>query len=59
MSGPKGRVTVATQPLREAGPWMALRYGGDGPNFLLEEIACAGCATLISVREVRRDDRVA
>ena len=55
LSGPKGQVTIATRPLREAGPWMALRHGGDGPNFVLEEIACAGCATLLSVREVRRD----
>lgn len=55
LSGPKGRVAVSLRPLREAGPWMALRYGGDGPNFLLEEVACAGCATLVSVREVRRD----
>jgi N-methylhydantoinase B len=55
LSGAKGRVAVASRPLREAGPWMALRYGGGGPNFLLEEIACAGCATLISVREVRRE----
>jgi hypothetical protein len=34
---------------------MALRHGGDGPNFALEEISCPACATLIAVREVRRD----
>jgi hypothetical protein len=34
---------------------MALRHHGDGPNFALEEISCPSCATLIAVREVRRN----
>ena len=42
---------------RAAGPWMALRHGGDGPNFVLEEISCPSCATLMSVREVRRSEQ--
>jgi N-methylhydantoinase B len=54
LSGPNGRVAVAQQPLRRANPWMALRHGGDSPNFVLEELSCPDCATLISVREVRR-----
>jgi hypothetical protein len=33
---------------------MSLRHGGDPPNFVLEEISCPSCATLLSVREVRR-----
>jgi len=34
---------------------MALRHGGEGPNFVLEEISCPSCATLVVVREVRRN----
>jgi N-methylhydantoinase B len=55
LSGVQGRAAIAQRPLRVAGPWMALRYGGDGPNFVIEEISCASCATLMSVREVRRN----
>jgi N-methylhydantoinase B len=55
LSGPEGRTATAQRPMRAAGPWMALRHGGDGPNFVLEEISCPACATLIAVREVRRD----
>ncbi len=51
------RITAAAEP------WMALRYGGDAPHFVLEEIyfvleeiSCPSCATLLSVREVRRSD---
>ena len=43
---------AARHPLRRAGPWIALRYGGDGPNFALEETACAACGALADVREV-------
>jgi N-methylhydantoinase B len=49
-----GRVAAAERSLGTAGPWMALRHGGDGPNFVLHEICCPSCATLLSVREVRR-----
>ncbi|MGD0024882.1 MAG: hydantoinase B/oxoprolinase family protein [Xanthobacteraceae bacterium] len=56
LAGPQGRVTIAQRPLRAAGPWMALRHGGDAPHFVLEEISCPSCATLLSVREVRRSD---
>jgi hypothetical protein len=34
---------------------MALRHGGDGPNFVLEEMSCPSCATLMAVREIRRN----
>ncbi len=57
LAGPQRRVTKALRPLRAAGPWMALRYGGDAPHFVLEEISCPSCATLLSVRKVRRSDR--
>ena len=43
----------ATAPLAKAGPWIALRWGGDSPNFSLAEIACPGCGTLQSVSEQR------
>ena len=56
LSGAEGRVTVGLGRLDRAGPWMALRHGGDAPHFQLEEVACAGCATLLAVREVRRDE---
>jgi N-methylhydantoinase B len=55
LSGPQGRAATAQRPLHTAGPWMALRYNGDGPNFALEEVSCPSCATLMSVREVRRN----
>jgi N-methylhydantoinase B len=54
LSGAKGRIALAHRPLKAAGPWMALRHNGDAPNFVLEEISCPSCATLLSVREVLR-----
>jgi hypothetical protein len=55
LRGAEGRVAIAERSLETAGPWMALRHGGNGPNFVLQEISCPSCATLLSVREVRRD----
>jgi len=55
LSGAQGRAAIAQRPLRAAGPWMALRHDGDAPHFVLEEVSCASCATLMSVREVRRN----
>jgi N-methylhydantoinase B len=55
MTGPQGNVAMTQRPLRAANPWMALRRGGDSPHFVLEELSCPHCATLISVREVRRE----
>ncbi len=46
----------ARYPLRRAGPWIALRYGGDGPNFALEETSCANCGSLVDVREVLKEN---
>jgi N-methylhydantoinase B len=54
LSGPQGHVALAHRPLKEAGPWMALRHNGDAPSFVLEEISCPTCATLLSVREILR-----
>jgi N-methylhydantoinase B len=39
-------------PLCQAGPWIARRYHGDGPNFELQETNCSACGTLVDVSEV-------
>jgi N-methylhydantoinase B len=52
--GELGATRVEQRPLKEAGPWLALRYGGDSPNFILEKRSCPGCGTLLDVSERRR-----
>jgi N-methylhydantoinase B len=52
-------VVVRRAPLLAAGPWLALRWRGNSPNFQLEETACAGCGTLIAVRELPTPDGAA
>jgi N-methylhydantoinase B len=52
-------VVVRRAPLSDAGPWIALRWHGNSPNFQLEETACAGCGTLVAVREVPTADGAA
>ena len=47
------------RPLSDAGPLIALRYDGDGPNFQIEQTICRNCGKLSSVREVLRNDRFA
>jgi N-methylhydantoinase B len=59
LSGKDGRVARSERPLAAAGPWMALRHRGDSPNFVLEEVSCPSCATLLAVREIRRNGGVA
>lgn len=39
-------------PMYRAGPWIARRYNGDGPNFEVQETYCRSCAALIDVSEV-------
>ena len=41
-------------PMGRAGPWVALRHGGDGPNFVLVETYCAVCGRLADVSEAPR-----
>ena len=53
LTGKLGHVVEATAPLAKAGPWIALRWNGDTPNFSLSEITCPDCGTLQSVTEVR------
>ena len=43
------------RPLSDAGPLIALRYDGDGPNFQIEQTICRNCGKLSSVREVLRN----
>ena len=53
LNGADGRIVVEDFPLAAAGPWLALRWDGDSPNFRLRQAACPGCGTLVEVREVR------
>ena len=53
LAGADGSAILRHRPLAAAGPLRALRWGGDSPNFVLEEAICPGCATLHEVREVR------
>ena len=53
LTGGNGSAILRRRRLGEAGPLRALRWGGDSPNFVLEEIICPGCATLHEVREIR------
>ncbi|MPZ88610.1 MAG: hypothetical protein GEU81_11170 [Nitriliruptorales bacterium] len=46
-------VVRSRQPLGAAGPWLAVRYGGTSPNFVLTETACPSCGKLLDVREER------
>ena len=48
-----GGAILRRRPLGAAGPLRALRWGGDSPNFALEEVICPGCAMLHEVREIR------
>jgi DNA-directed RNA polymerase subunit RPC12/RpoP len=54
LTGEGGQVVETMSPLAKAGPWIALRWDGDSPNFLLREIACPDCGTLHAVSEVRK-----
>ena len=54
LAGAGGAASVRRRPIGAAGPWRAARWRGDSPNFVLEEVACPGCAALLEVREVRR-----
>ena len=58
LAGPTGRAILRRRPLSAAGPLRALRWGGDSPNFVLEEVICPGCATLHEVREIRIDESI-
>ena len=48
------RVVRTRRPLSAAGPWLARRFGGDSPRFVLLQTSCAACGRLLDVREQRR-----
>ena len=50
--GNEDGLTQSRQPMYRAGPWIARRYDGDGPNFELQESHCRACGALIDVSEV-------
>jgi N-methylhydantoinase B len=45
-----------TEPLAEAGPWLAQRWQGQSPNFELLHVGCSSCGALWDVSEVRSGD---
>lgn len=42
---------VRHSPLRKAGPWLAERWAGNSPNFLLVEYLCPSCGVVFDVLE--------
>ncbi len=52
-------VTRSRHPMRRAGPWIARRYDGDGPNFELQESHCLACGALVDVSEVLKQSKAA
>lgn len=59
--GLPGATLKWSSPLREAGPWLALRWGGHSPNFKLRQTACSNCGRLLDVTEYLKqgEDQVA
>lgn len=53
--GATDKLFASRHPLRHAGPWIARRYDGDGPNFELRETVCQACGTLVEVAEVLKE----
>ena len=48
---PRAGAIRRTEPLAQAGPWLAERFGGYSPNFVLDEAICPGCGVLFDVEE--------
>jgi N-methylhydantoinase B len=48
---PRSGAIRRTSGLADAGPWLALRFGGRSPNFVLDESICPGCGVLFDVEE--------
>jgi N-methylhydantoinase B len=53
---PRAGALRRQEPLAAAGPWLAERFAGDSPNFVLDEAICPGCGTLFDVTERLRSD---
>jgi N-methylhydantoinase B len=47
------RILIQRAPLSEAGPWLALRWQGNSPDFVLLKSICPGCGILFDVSETR------
>ena len=54
ITGTGGSALKRIAALSHAGLRLALRWGGDSPNFALKEIICPTCTRLVSVSEVKR-----
>ncbi len=48
---PRDGAIRRTEPLAHAGPWLAERFGGYSPNFVLDEAICPGCGVLFDIEE--------
>lgn len=46
---------LTRRELGELGPWIAVRYGGESPNFHAVETVCDGCGRLRDLTQERRD----
>ncbi len=53
--GAQGDLVRTRHPMRRAGPWIARRYDGDGPNFEIQETSCRACGVLAEVSEVLKE----
>jgi N-methylhydantoinase B len=53
---PRSGARRRLESLSAAGPWLAQPFGGDSPNFVLDEAVCPGCGTLFDVEERLRAD---
>ncbi len=45
------RASVRKTPLWQAGPWLAMRWHGESPDFRLIEASCPRCGVLFDVKE--------
>jgi N-methylhydantoinase B len=48
---PRRHARRRERPLAEAGPWLALPWGGESPRFVLSESICPSCGILFDVEQ--------
>jgi N-methylhydantoinase B len=58
-SNPKDSLPHQTQELVVAGPWVARRWGGTSPDFMLVEYFCPGCGYCIDRVQRRKTETTA
>ena len=56
VDNPRQSCLVRRRELAAAGPWLAMRWGGQSPNFELVEFICRHCGRLVDVLERRRGE---